>query len=123
VVGWAGDIKVTKIRRHESTNFHNKKFFEKMSNTYLICTFIKYGHNILYSMYGSRIPYLATFWNVGSRADGLKVGPLLFYGLKIAPIIPRYTNLQVNLRVGWLNIALLLFCVLQTTLEVPRYTY
>jgi hypothetical protein len=29
-------------------------------------------------MYGSRIPYLATFWIAGSRAGGLKIGPLLF---------------------------------------------
>ena len=36
-------------------------------------------------MYGSRIPYLATFWIVGSRAGGLKIGPLWFYVLQIAP--------------------------------------
>jgi hypothetical protein len=38
------------------------------------------------------IPYLATFWIAGSRAGGLKIEPLLFCILQIAPKVPRYTN-------------------------------
>jgi hypothetical protein len=58
-----------------------------------------------------RIPYVTTFWITGSQAGGLKIGPPLFCALQIAPRIPRYTNLQADLRAGWLNIALLLFWV------------
>ena len=87
-----------------------------------ICTSIKYGHEILYSMYRSHIPYLATFWIVGSRAGGLKIGPILFCALQIAPKISCYKNWQADLRVGWLNFALLLFRVLQTTLRFSWYT-
>ena len=59
-------------------------------------------------MYRSLIPYVSVFWIAGSRADELKIGPLLFCALQIAPRIPRYTSWQADLRVGWLNIALLL---------------
>jgi hypothetical protein len=52
-------------------------------------------------MYGSRIPYLATFWIAGSRAGGLKIGPLLFCVLQIAPKSSAIYKLTGRLA-GWL---------------------
>ena len=50
-------------------------------------------------MHKALIPYLASFWIAGSRAVGLKIGPLMFRALQIAPRVPRYTNRQVDLRI------------------------
>ena len=60
--------------------------------TYEICTFIKYGDEILQRkdrslipyLHGGLIPYLGNFWIVGSRAGQLEIGPQLFHGLEVA---------------------------------------
>jgi hypothetical protein len=49
-------------------------------------------------MHEALIPYLTSFWIVGSRAGGLKIGPLMFRALQIAPVVPRYTNSQAELQ-------------------------
>ena len=46
----------------------------------------------------------------------------MFYVLQIVSRFAWYRNWQAELQVGWLNIALLLFCFLQTIFKVPRYT-
>ena len=52
-------------------------------------------------MHKSLIPYLATFWIMGSRAGGLKIGPLLFRVLQITPNSSAIYKLTCRL-VGWL---------------------
>ena len=53
-----------------------------------------------------------TVFGAGSRASGVKNGPLFFGKLQIASTTPRYTNWQADLWVGQVNIVLLMIFVI-----------